>query len=88
MRTQLFGKLASDYMLVCDLSHNSTRFKRVYGCFLHFQVVEVPDRYIVCGADYTRVREALTQVILGETPDVLLELLQVREITLEYLVHV
>ncbi|KAK3588412.1 hypothetical protein CHS0354_015933 [Potamilus streckersoni] len=30
------------------------------------EVNEASDRYIVCGPDYTRIRDAITQVVLGE----------------------
>jgi hypothetical protein len=39
--------------------------------------VEVSDRYIVCGDNYTRIREAITKVILGENVEHLFETVQV-----------
>ncbi|XP_060596004.1 E3 ubiquitin-protein ligase rnf213-alpha-like [Ruditapes philippinarum] len=40
------------------------------------QVVEVSDRYIVCGDNYKRIREAITKVILGENVEHLFETVQ------------
>ncbi|KAL4233165.1 hypothetical protein ACF0H5_007850 [Mactra antiquata] len=40
------------------------------------QVVEVSDRYIVCGEPYTRLRESLTKVLLGENIEHLEETVQ------------
>ncbi|XP_053396339.1 E3 ubiquitin-protein ligase rnf213-alpha-like isoform X2 [Mercenaria mercenaria] len=40
------------------------------------QVVEVSDRYVVCGEYYTFVREAITKVVLGENVEHLEETLQ------------
>lgn len=38
--------------------------------------MEVSDRYIVSGAAYTEIREAVTKVILGESSEHLLEKVQ------------
>ncbi|XP_060586335.1 E3 ubiquitin-protein ligase rnf213-alpha-like [Ruditapes philippinarum] len=40
------------------------------------QVVEVSDRYIVCGESYRQVREALTKVVIGESIEHLEEIMQ------------
>ncbi|XP_053396335.1 E3 ubiquitin-protein ligase rnf213-alpha-like isoform X2 [Mercenaria mercenaria] len=41
------------------------------------QVVEISDRYIVCGNQYKSIREAITKVVLGENVEQLLETVQV-----------
>jgi hypothetical protein len=55
--------------------------------FLCLQVVEVSDRYIVCGDNYTRIREAITKVILGENVEHLFETVQVRFPWSVYMYH-
>ncbi|XP_053396009.1 E3 ubiquitin-protein ligase rnf213-alpha-like [Mercenaria mercenaria] len=40
------------------------------------QVVEVSDRYIVCGDHYKNIREAITKVVLGENVEHLLDTVQ------------
>ncbi|XP_060599995.1 E3 ubiquitin-protein ligase RNF213-like [Ruditapes philippinarum] len=53
------------------------------------KVVEVSDRYVVCGKPYVTIREALTKVVLGEAIDpltnVLTELLQTAGVKVETL---
>ncbi|XP_053396355.1 E3 ubiquitin-protein ligase rnf213-alpha-like [Mercenaria mercenaria] len=40
------------------------------------KVVEVSDRYVVCGQPYIAIREAVTKVVLGESEEHLIEVLQ------------
>lgn len=45
---------------------------------LFFQILECSDRFIVCGDEYTKLREQLTQAILGQNLDNFEEAIQVR----------
>lgn len=45
---------------------------------LFFQILECSDRFIVCGDEYTKLREQLTRAILGQNLDNFEEAIQVR----------
>ena len=51
--------------------------RQIYKSFPMLQVVEGPDRFVVCGPTYTDIREALTRVVLGEGLDKLQDKIQV-----------
>ncbi|XP_053396010.1 E3 ubiquitin-protein ligase rnf213-alpha-like [Mercenaria mercenaria] len=63
------------YQTIC---HNPVPFLRWIGMkdANRDQVVEVSDRYIVCGDHYKSIREAITKVVLGENVEHLLDTVQ------------